>query len=172
MGTPPPPQITVYGRPAYLNPYTGGYSPSRSYALRMQRGYARGLTQTQARRGVTLPAGYSESQVRRERGYSGEIQRQRFEQRYPGITYNEYRSYQRRYGSDIVNTRPGGISPQLIVQAKQQEASGILPPGWVENRLQERREATDNYRDGIEETGIQDFDQRISFTPIEWWYYH
>lgn len=161
MGGPLPPTILVEGQTAYLNPYSGGYSPNRAYALRMQRGYARGLTQTQARRGVELPPDYSESQVRRER----------FQATY-GISYNYYRRLQVRYGADIVNNRPGAISPLLVGQAVQLQAQGLLPPNWVEDRLADRRIATDNYRAGITETGEQEFDDRIEFVPIEWWYYH
>lgn len=156
-----PPEIIVNGQRQYLNPYQGTYSASRAYALRMQRGYARGLSQTQARRNVEAPPGYSESQIRRDR----------FRQIY-GFDYSYYQALQRKYGSDIVNMRGGGISPQHIAMAMQLQAQGLLEPNWIEDRLAGRRYATDMYRQGNAPVGRVEFDTRIQYTAIEWWYYH
>src|SRR5215469_6394271 len=86
-------RISGSGETQYLNPYQGTYTSNRRYAQRMQRGYARGLTQTQARRNIAgYPQGVSESQLRRQR------ERERYGDTLPpDVTFFQF-NFERRYG--------------------------------------------------------------------------
>lgn len=67
MTMPSPPEIILpSGQTGYLNPYKGTYTTSRSYAMRMQRAFARGINQSEAR-GHKAVGGLTESQWRRLR---------------------------------------------------------------------------------------------------------
>src|SRR5579863_9340329 len=82
MAMPPEPLeiILPTGQTGYLNPYKGTYTTSRSYALRMQRSFARGISQSEAR-GHKAVGGLSESQWRRlRRLYVNKINRMAWEE--------------------------------------------------------------------------------------------
>jgi hypothetical protein len=68
MSMPPEPPTIILptGQTGYLNPYKGTYTTSRSYALRMQRSFSRGISQSEAR-GHRAVGGLTESQWRRLR---------------------------------------------------------------------------------------------------------
>jgi len=150
----------------------------------MQRGYARGLSQSTAR--GQAPA---ESVRRRERvfqatGYTPhQIYAFNFQQRY-GFSYAYWRKLQRRYITEI-NRRssPGAqIRPdhiQDIIQLYDMGWTDINRPElrtweqWVEIHLGERLWSTILYQDeGESAYGNYNFTFRNSVAPIEYWYYH
>ena len=69
--------ITHEGRPAYLDPYRGTYRTdiTATYAQRLQRGWKRGETRQQARRGTVAapPPGIGEGNWARLRRYIRQI---------------------------------------------------------------------------------------------------
>lgn len=107
------------GRTYYLNPYSGQYITNKTYARRLQRGFARGLTRTAARRNIRAEPGYSESRERaaraQERGNLSPYQvfLGGFERRY-GFSYREWRRWYRLYVREI-NQRawPTASSPRM-----------------------------------------------------------
>lgn len=130
--------ILPSGKPAYLNPYQGTYSESRSYARRMQSSYARGLSQATAR-GHRTVNGRSESQIRRDREritYGDQLPPwQRFglgfEQRY-GFSYAYWR-FLRRNWIDEINQRayPHPHSRYMMVDANGQRADPRIFPSDI-----------------------------------------
>lgn len=198
MSAPQPPEIILpSGETAYLNPYRGTYTTSRSYALRMQRGYARGLRQSESRGKPVSPGGLSESQLRRER----------FEQQY-GIPYRVWERLRRKYIIEL-NKRswPGGPSrmntddmgnrndprvfPSDIYAIRRLYDTGYRDPvtpvetweQYAEVRLSQRLNALIMYQDyNDSDPGRADYNSRsgiwygaftaASAPPIELWYYH
>lgn len=197
MTTPPPAEITLpSGQIGYYNPYRGTYTASRSYALRMQRQYARGLSQSEAR-GHSAAGGESESQLRR----------QRFEQKY-GIPYRIWERLRRKYIAEI-NERswPGGPpvmnrndtggrdDPRVflsdILDIKKLYDGGYRDPvapvdtwdQYAEVRLSQRLSAMIMYQDYNDSgPGAIEYNSRSSTwygyigmasgPPVELWYYH
>lgn len=186
MATPLPPEIILPGpgnRKAYLNPYKGTYTTSRSYALRMQRGYARGETQ-QAARGK--PVNEYRQRVIREQQQYGQTPWERFnigfQQRY-GFSYSYWRSLKRRWVDEInsESSPDAQITPATIAQVKQAWDSGWRDEyrpefdqweDWIENRLDENLRARVAYRDGEPDEGADQFRQRSSVPPVELYWYH
>ena len=169
----------------YLNPYTGTYTASRSYGLRMQRGYSRGLPQFEAR---GKPSG--ESRIRREqaaeRGTTPwELFKSSFERRY-GFSYSYWRSLRRRWVDEINRLTSkdgfGHIEPVHIQQVIQLFATGWRDrqfpeldtwQAWVENSLDLRLENMIAYQEyGEINPGRQRWLSRSSNPPIEFYYYH
>lgn len=159
--------ITPEGRAAYLDPYRGTYRTdiTPTYAQRLQRGFRRGQTLTQARRGAAAPpAGLSEREQRK----------QIFQNNY-GISLSYWERLRRRYVGEI-NRRsaPGAqITPQMIADTL---ASG-RDEQWVEEHLANRLEATIQYQDyGNPQLGRYFYDQDVydrEDAPWgEFWYYH
>lgn len=181
MTSPLPPEITYQtGRKGYLNPYTGKYSRSRSYALRMQRNYARGMSQSEAR-GHRAVGGVTEAQRRREQAAAVNPSLSRsqqfalgFQQRY-GFTYNYWRYLKRNY-IDAINSRSSPdmqITPIWIQQIIVNTPMTGLGTDWIETRLAERLNDMIAYQDYDDrDPGGAHFAERIAYTPIEWWYYH
>lgn len=191
MSQPLPPEIILpSGRAAFLNPYKGTYTTSRPYALRMQRNFARGLSQSEARGHRVSPQGFTEAQIRRQQAQAAGFQTPwerftlNFERRY-GFSYRYWRFLKRRW-IDAINARssPGlQITPIWIAQ-ELQNASGIfssflainqMPSGkpWIEQRLDEKLADMEAYQDeNDKEPGFLHFIRRDNFRPIEWWYYH
>lgn len=190
MGTPLPPSIiTPEGRAAYLNPYKGTYTTSRSYALRMQRGYARGISQAEAR-GHTPFLGLTEAQWRRlKRLYVDEINQRSWPQA-PSSRMNidiaGNRKDPRIFKSDvmyIVDLFQGGYRDPAVPSI-----SDWLT--YTEWRLSERLNAIIQYQEfGDLTAGREDFYSRSTVwpqgglwiqgglristgPPIEFWYYH
>lgn len=197
MSVPQPPEIILpSGETAYLNPYRGTYTTSRSYALRMQRNYARGISQGEAR-------GHAPGQVS-----ESELRRIRFEQKY-GIPYRTWERFRRKYISKI-NKRswPGGprtmqlnefgnrSDPRVfisdILAIRQLYDSGFRDPvtpvdtweQYAEVRLSQRLNALVMYQDHNDsDPGRSDYNSRsgiwygefglgASAPPVELWYYH
>jgi hypothetical protein len=189
MTTPlPPEQQAPGGITTYLNPYTGKYTRSRSYALRMQRAYSRGLTQSEAR-GHRAVGGETETQRRRRqtRERTGMTPWESFgigfQQRY-GFSYRYWRRLRRLY-VDEINRRasPGAkILPSHVSDIIQLYDMGWTDPmrpelrtweAWVEVHLGERLWSTILYQDeGQSAYGNFNFNSRNSVAPIEYWYYH
>jgi hypothetical protein len=174
MSTSLPPSIILpTGQPAFLNPYRGTYTTNRAYALRMQRGYARGISRQTARGHAPGPAGLTEYQVRA----------QRFEQQY-GFSYSTYRRWQRRYISEInaMSSPEAQITPMVLAQdiatMRQVYGTGIVPGIIIppENRTEERLAAKlyamQEYQAGDPMPGRQDFYTRETYRPIEMYWYH
>lgn len=179
MTGPLPPEIILpSGKPAYLNPYTGKYSASRSYALRMQRNYSRGLSQSEAR-GHRAKGGVNESQLRaqREMLQYGMKPWQRFaitfQQRY-GFSYRYWRRLKRLYIDSINSMSSPGqqVTPVWIQQELINEPLTGHNEDWIEARLGEKEYDMFRYRLHDAEPGRVHFDQRDNLAPIEWWYYH
>lgn len=197
MATPQPPEIFLpSGERAYLNPYRGTYTTSRSYALRMQRNYARGISQGEAR-GHQTAGGPSESVLRR----------QRFEQEY-GIPYHVWERFRRKYIKEINDRswRGGPSTMQLnefgnradpriflsdILAIRELYDRGYRDPvtpvdtweQYAEVRLSQRLNALIMYQDYNDaDPGRADYNNRsgiwygtfsaASAPPIELWYYH
>lgn len=194
MGAPLPPEIQLPdGRTGYLNPYRGTYTPSRSYALRMQRGYARGLSQGDARGKRVTATGQTEYQRRaaatQERYGMSPWQLRYgigFERRY-GFKYRYWRKLQRMYVNDInARSSPGGaISPSTVGQVKENWRVGFrdqFQPDlrgpddwepWIERRLSEKLDDMISYQDlGEKANGAYHFGYLVNVMPIELWYYH
>jgi hypothetical protein len=179
MTTPLPAEITLpTGQTAWLNPYRGTYTTSRGYALRMQRNYDRGLSQSSARGHAPSPQGFTEYQLRTMRF-----------QRIYGFSYSFWRRMERRYIREINRTRtatpgvPGAaITPDVLAQdmgiVRQFYGTGpvpgiIIPPeNIVEERLAELLYAMREYRHGNKIPGSQDFQSRDNIRPIEMYWYH
>ena len=194
---PPLEIISPEGTPLFLNPYSGTYSASRSYALRMQRNYARGITQAEARGHRPTDEGLTESQVRRVR----------FQERH-GISYNDWARFYRRYVREI-NRRsfPTAPGPAMVIDNGVRRDPRIFPediaavrdlynngfrdpvynPGsweeWTDQRLAERLGALVDFQDSADSAaGSQQFWGRTSAwigtmgiaaaPPVEFWYYH
>jgi hypothetical protein len=185
MTSPLPPEIILPGnRPAYINPYTGTYTTNRSYAMRMQRGYARGLPQYEARgqrpgesarRRERYVQQYGQTPWQRYSGIGGT-----FEQRYPNIAanggYTWYRSLRRRWLTEIDARTDRGERAITPVAIEQELANASLTghdKAWIEDRLAGMLEAIRNYQDdGDNEPGYTMFHQRDFMAPVEWWWYH
>jgi hypothetical protein len=185
MTTPPVPEISLPGgRQGYYNPYSGRYTTNRAYALRMQRGYARGMTQATAR---GQRAGESRRRYERVVGQTGQTPQQLFEfgfqQRY-GFSYRYWRKLRRQYVDPIneVSSPGGEITPSMVTSVKSAWDAGWRDPNrpelttwemWVEVHLAERLAATELYVDyGDTRLGAYNFQLRSSLPPIEFWYYH
>ena len=179
MTNPLPPEIlSPDGVPLFLNPYKGTYSKSRSYALRMQRDYSRGMPQ-QAARGHRPVNGLSESQLRSQRSQLayGMKPWQRFaftfKQRW-GFEYRWWR-YLKRHWIDAINsmTSPSQvITPVWISQELTNAALTGHNEAWIEQRLSEKLYAMERYRMGDAQPGGINFSHRDGLAPIEWWFYH
>lgn len=176
----------------YLNPYTGTYTASKSYGLRMQRGYRRGLPQYEARGKPAGEAAIRRQQIQEQYGQTP-WQRftQSFERRY-GFSYSYWR-YLRRNWVDEINSLTskdgfGHITPTTVSQIIQMWNAGIHDPyhpefeswqAWVENRLETRLDDTVAYQEFRDkEPGRISWGQRNWLTmtgtgpPIEFYYYH
>jgi len=160
------------GPTLYLNPYTRTYTASRSYGLRMQRGYAAGVPQTVARRGISS-AGVSESERRRER----------FLEKY-GYEQNVWNRLYRKYIKRIHE-----LDPSVSLQRWRQIVAEVLDntqitgygADWLEGRLALKLNDMLRYRHMDEEVIIEDEEEPFSYfedefarsqTPIELWWYH
>lgn len=69
------------------------------------------------------------------------------------------------------------ISPEMLAEAIELEASGELPPGWTQQRTSDRLTATIAYQDFRDrDPGRYDWNTTKFFVPsevdIKWWYYH
>lgn len=158
----------------YLNPYTREYTASRSYGLRMQRGYAAGLPQNIARLsgpGGTPPT-VSESERRRER----------FIEKY-GYDQNVWRRLYRRYIKEIHELDPS-VSLDRWRQIVKEVLSNTQITGygadWLEVRLARKLNDMLKYRHREEaivfiptdEFSYYEDEDARSQTPIELWWYH
>jgi len=173
MSTALPAEIILpTGQPAYLNPYRGTYTTSRSYAQRMQRNYSRGLSQATARGHAPVgPEALTESQVRALR----------FQQRY-GFSYNLWRRWQRKYINEInaMSSPAAQITIEIVAQdvaANQQRMQIVpgvfIPPeNFTEERLAGKLYEMEAYREGNAGPGRQSFYSRENFRPIEMYWYH
>jgi hypothetical protein len=175
MATPSQPlEIILPGpgnRTGYLNPYTGTYTTSRTYGLRMQRGYARGLPQYSARGKPRDEYGQRRQQIQEEYQQTPyERMTQQFERRY-GFSYRYWRQLRRRWIDEINSlTSPGsGVIPDHIARVKEAWDNGWRDPyrsefndwhDWIENRLDERLNDTLDFQELNDPTsGRQNFNQ-------------
>lgn len=185
-GNQPATIILPNGRTGYLNPYKGTFIENRAYALRMQRGWLRGVSQSTAR-GQAAVGGLTESQWRRlRRLYVDEINRR---------TWRQGPSRMRVVGGQRQDPRIFRTDVQYIVKLFQ---DGYRDPNmptlnnwlaYTEWRLAERLNSTREYQDmGDVGTGRADFYSRSTFwfkdqgllgmldvtagPTIEFWYYH
>jgi hypothetical protein len=164
----------------------------------MQRGYARGMSQAEARGHPLSEQGLTESQLRRLR----------FEERY-GVPYKDWERFRRLY-IKFINSRtwpdgPGGnersepndprVFPSDLGAIKRNFDEGFRDPRfpdvsdwkvWTEIRLSERVDAIIAYQDyGDATPGHQQYDSRSgswtsvvsvialgSAPPLELWWYH
>lgn len=187
MTTPLPRTIILpTGQVGYLNPYKGTYTTSRSYGVRMQRGFDRGLSQQEAR-GQTA-GGLTEAQWRRlRRLYVDEINELSWEQgpNYMNVDIEGNRSDPRIFRSDvraIVTLFNGGYRDPAVPSISDWQT-------YAEWRLAERLNAIQQYKAGNTLPGKEDFFMRsavwpqgglwlegglrvASGPPIEFWYYH
>lgn len=179
MSQPLPPEIILpTGERGYLNPYRGTYTTNRDYGLRMQRNFARGIGQTEARGHPPSPTGLTESQIRA----------QRFQQKW-GFSYNQWRRWKHRYIDEINETRastyvPGQNGNPITISdiAQDIEANSLraqmipgifIPPdSYTEERLARLLDVVRAYRAGDPTPGRADFYARESYRPIELWWYH
>jgi len=155
----PPWERTLFGVTSYYNPYTGKYTTSRAYALRMQRGYQAGLPRQKAR--GQRPG---EAARRRER-----------ETRETGITPRE-RGLLYRVG------KAGRIRPWMVGDVRREWERGwrdfrrpelLTWQAWVEVHLGERLWATILYQDENENAyGAFNFAMRSAVPDVAFWYYH
>jgi hypothetical protein len=189
MAMPPEPSSIILpsGQTGYLNPYKGTYTTSRSYAMRMQRAFARGINQSEAR-GHRAIGGLTESQWRRlRRLYVDDINRMAWEEGPPRMN------------------APGGVrkDPRIFKQDVQAIQNlydqGYRDPGapsidnwlaYAEWRLAGRLSAMIAYHEDSDpmpgrmaffghsqvwpKSGIwlQSGFDFASAPPIEFWYYH
>lgn len=178
MSQPLPSEIILpSGRRGYLNPYRGTYTESRDYGLRMQRNFARGIGQAEAR-GHGSPTGLSEWAIRQ----------QRFRQKY-GFSESTWRRWRRNYINEINETRastyvPGQNGNPITLSdiAQDIEANSLraqmvpgifVPPeSYTEERLVRLLDVVRAYREGDPTPGRADFYARESYRPIELWWYH
>jgi hypothetical protein len=176
------------GQTGYLNPYRYTYTTSRSYAQRMQRGYLRGLGQSEAR-GYRVRAGESETQRRRRVTMEqyGQTPWERygigFEATY-GFKYSYWRKLRRLYLAELdQRVSPGArITPISVAMVKQAFDAGwhdeTRPDAdtwevWTEQKISERLDDTIAFQDlGEKASGNYHFAMRSSVPPIEFWYYH
>lgn len=174
----PPEIILPTGQPAYLNPYRGTYITNRAYALRLQRGFARGMSR-QSARGHVSPTGLTEYALRA----------QRFQERY-GFSYSWWRRIQRRYirpvtdlGQVPKDSWPTAGNWLDIVAVdyqvvKQWYGTGpvpgiIIPPeNLVEERLVLKLQGMLEYRNGDRRSGYAEWRARSNIRPIEMYWYH
>lgn len=170
----------------YLNPYSGTYTASRSYGLRMQRGYARGLPQYEARGKRANEARIQRERIQEQYGQTPwERFNQSFERRY-GFSYSYWR-YLRRKWIDEINKKTskdgfGHIKPIQVAQMIQLFQTGWRDKAfpeftdwkpWTENALDLRLENMLAYQeDGDPLPGRGRFFARSSNPPIEFYYYH
>jgi hypothetical protein len=178
--------------PRFLNPYTGEYSiRSASYARRVQSGYQRGVSLSEAR-GYRTISGITESQRRRQRtiaelGITPQEQFEiGFEQRY-GFTYRYWR-YLRRHWIDDINSRSapsGHITPRHIQMELNYTAETGHDESWIETRLYEKLTDMIAFQDYKDKTpGRMDWDRKDGYAinffedyepdyqPMMWWWYH
>lgn len=191
----PPEIILPSGQTGYLNPYKGTYTTSRSYAMRMQRGFAAGLPQQRARGRVL--GGQTEYQQRaaltQERYGMSPWQRfklaREFKQQY-GFELRYWEKLRRKWVDEINSLSTGGkaptpgariIDPQWIADefANARQNALILPllggsgKPWIERRLSENLTDMIQYRQGNSQPGALHFHTQPHATrPIEWWWYH
>ena len=98
--------VDPQGNTRYLNPYSQQYIRNKSYALRLQRGFGRGLSQSEARGHGISARGLTESQERVARATErGDLSPYQlflggFERRY-GFSYQYWRLIYRRYIKEI-----------------------------------------------------------------------
>lgn len=176
MSSPLPPELLdPNGRTLFLNPYRQTYTANRPYAYRMQRGFARGLTQSEAR-GQGVRNGLTESQRRQRPDYSTSAAA--FYARH-GVTLAWWRRMRRLYINPMnAEASPGNQITLAFIDQEMQNApvlaatTGGSGPEWMEQRLAERLYAMDEYRVGNSQPGFAYFQIRTSYRPIEWWYYH
>lgn len=177
MSSPLPPEILdPQGRTLYLNPYRQTYTANRAYAYRQQRGFARGLTQSEAR-GHAVRNGLTESQRRQRPSYSESAFA--FQARH-GVSLAWWRRMRRLYINPMnAMASPGNQITLSFIDQEMQNAPTLTAvtqepagPEWMEQRLAERLYAMDMYREGNSQPGFAYFQMRTSYRPIEWWYYH
>jgi len=155
----------------------------------MQRGYARGLPQGEARGKPLSARGETESQRRRRIAQEQHQQtpdflfQLGFKNRY-GFDYKYWRRLRRLYINEINSrTSPGAqMVPAMIFQVKQAWGFGWRDPAnpdireweeWVERRLAERLDDMISYQDlGDKEPGHYHWQYVNVVPPIEFWYYH
>lgn len=180
--------LSESGIPLFYNPYTGQYTKNRSYARRMQRGFAAGLTRQQARGHGINAQGLTEYQSRRQRQQqpipgpdvivppSPEFQ---FRQMW-GFELS-YWIYLRENWVDAINARTSPAMQITPAWIQQELANADLlrsigePAGeeWLEPRLGERLADIIEYQDyGNPDPGFVHFNYRDDLRPIEWWFYH
>lgn len=171
----PEPITLPSGVPGFYNPYTGGYVKSRTYAERLQRGYQRGMSQSEAR-GHRAVGGMSESQLRRA-GISSPVTRyimaQEFQRTY-GFSL-DYWNYLVDNWIDEINSMSAPtqqITPAWITQEFANTDLTGHDEVWVEARLDEKLRDMLAYRMGDTTPGALHFNQRDNLAPIEWWFYH
>lgn len=145
----------------------------------MQRAYARGLTQSEAR-GHRARRGLSESQLRRQRQEMlnpGVTPWQQFlmtfRQRY-GFEYRYWRYLKRNWVDSInkLSSPDMQITPVWIAQELANAPLNGHDREWIETRLAEKLYAMLEYRSGNSDPGALFFRSRDGLAPIEWWYYH
>lgn len=178
MGAPLPPILNNQDGPLYLNPYKGTYTKSRSYGLRMQRAYARGQTQSEARGHQVTPGGPSESELRKQRW---------LERNGVPLWRTDVYNFWRR-NSSVINQINDRVSPQAQITplsiAQLAENWGRFggdsyqPDArtwqrWATRRLGERLDDIISYQDlGETGNGSYHFQFRSGVAPIEFWWYH
>lgn len=150
----------------------------------MQRGYARGLSQHEARGQRGGESVRRRERVERETGQTPwQIYAFNFRQRY-GFSYSYWRTLRKRYINEI-NRRasPGAqMLPSHITDIINLFNMGWRDDrrpelrtweAWVEVHLGERLWSTILYQDDGETAyGSFNFTFRNSVAPIEYWYYH
>lgn len=187
---PPDPwtRATRSGAPEYYNPYSGKWSRNRGYTQRLQRGYRRGLSQSEARGHAATAAG-TESQRRRQRTLerTGMTPTEAFgigfRQRY-GFSYSYWRRLRRLYINEInKRSSPSGqIKPSHIsdvIQMFRLVGGDMYRPelrtweAWTEVHLGERMWALILYQEeGDTAYGAFNFSRRNNLYPIVFYYYH
>lgn len=165
----PPERTLASGLVEYFNPYSGKYTTNKAYAQRMQRGYNRGMTQTEAR-GKNIPLGETEWSQRRQREL---LRDEEFRLRY-GFE-RKYWMYLRKQYVDEINemAAPSAqIDPLLVGWELQNGQETGHDEAWVEARLAEKQVDMIEYREGNPQPGSVNFRMQDGYAPIVWWYYH
>jgi len=183
----PPWERTLFGVTSYYNPYTGKYTTSRAYALRMQRGYQAGLPRQKARGQRPGEAARRRERETRETGITprerGLLYRARFEQE-NGFSYAYWQRLHRLFLTDLNKRvgKAGRIRPWMVGDVRREWERGwrdfrrpelLTWQAWVEVHLGERLWATILYQDENENAyGAFNFAMRSAVPDVAFWYYH
>lgn len=94
-----------------------------------------------------------------------------------GMSWTSLRGIQPRLKWINNNTSPnGGITPGMIEEMTDYERLGMIPRGWVADRINKRFEAMYEFKQGNPATGrfwwFNDGAYGLPQSQAQWWYYH